>query len=221
MLLNGELVTEDVAQISNWIKRLEQFQVSHKDFDSARERLSKKFGGVASINDTIWSVLNMLVVKYGNSSEALEQIYREMAGLISSEGKDASQLLAQAENVRNNRLTKPKSEKQVFMGHDELAKIRKLRKDGKLDKAEKLLLKAEPSAAVLDELRKIVSNKAKSAKQEGDWKAVVEYLEGYNQYAAKWRDYCVNMVNQEPPSHTASDFKLLQDAKAKLGGEDA
>ena len=93
-----------------------------------------------------------------------------------------------------------------------------MRNDGKLDKAEELLFKADPSPAVLDELSKIASDRAKFAKLNDDWESVVKYLEGYNEYAAKWRDYCVDMVNQEPPSHTARDIKLLQEAKAKLGG---
>jgi hypothetical protein len=213
---DGELITEDDVKIGDWLKRLELFQVSREDFDSAREKLSKKFGKLASVNDTIWLILNVRVGKYGNDLGILEQIYREMAGLVSSEDRNPSRLLEQIENIRNRNMSESKNEKLTFMGHDELAKIRKLRKDGKLEKAEGILLKAEPSPAVLDELRKIASEKAKSAKRVKDWVSVVKYLEGYNEYAVKWRDYCVSMVNQEPPFHTTSDLELLQEAKAKL-----
>ncbi len=109
-----------------------------------------------------------------------------------------------------------KRDKHVFLGQDELQYVRKIRKEGKLDKAEELLLKAEPSAAVLDELRKVASTRARVAKRGGDWKAVVQHLEGYTLYATQWREYCIRMVNQEPPSHTESDYKLLQEAKGKL-----
>ena len=104
----------------------------------------------------------------------------------------------------------------MFLGQDELQYVRKLRKEEKLDQVEELLLKAEKSPAVLDELRKVASTRAKAAKKDGDWKAIVQYLEGYTAYANQWRDHCIKMVNQEPPSHTESDSKLLQEAKERL-----
>ncbi len=106
--------------------------------------------------------------------------------------------------------------KKVFLGQDELQYVRKLRKEGRLDQAEELLLKAEPSPAVLDELRKVASTRARAAKKDGDWGAVVQHLEGYTVYATQWREYCIKMVNQEPPSHTESDSKLLKEAKERL-----
>ena len=80
------------------------------------------------------------------------------------------------------------------------------------------VMKAEPSPAVLDELRKIASKRARGAKKAGDWHAVVQYLEGYTAYAEECRDHCIKTVNAEPPGHTKSDSKLLQEAKAKLTG---
>ena len=84
--------------------------------------------------------------------------------------------------------------------------------NGKFEQAEELLYKADPTPAVLDELRKTASEKAKIAKRNEDWESVVRYLETYNEYAAKWQGY----LNQESRSHTASDNKLLQEAKRKL-----
>jgi len=104
----------------------------------------------------------------------------------------------------------------IFLGHEELTSIRNLRRQGELDKAEKILLKGEPSPAVLDELRKTSSARARLAKKDGDWEAVVRHLERYTSYAQKWRRYCVKMANQEPPTHTARDRKLLHEAKSKL-----
>ena len=83
-----------------------------------------------------------------------------------------------------NALTPPR----IFLGHDELVYVRGLRSQGKLDQAEELLKKAEPSAAVLGELRKTASARAKIAKKNGDWKSVIEYLVGYESYAREQRD---------------------------------
>ena len=106
------------------------------------------------------------------------------------------------------------SSSRIFLGHEELANVRLLRSEGKLDQVEELLRKAEPSAAVLDELRKTASARAKIAKKNGDWKSVIECLVGYETYAAEQRDYCIKMVNQEPPEHTATDKKLLAHARS-------
>ncbi len=106
------------------------------------------------------------------------------------------------------------SSTRIFLGHEELANVRLLRSEGKLDQVEELLKKAEPSAAVLDEIRKTASARAKIAKKNGDWKSVIEYLVGYESYAREQRDTCVKMVNQEPPEHTATDKKLLAKARS-------
>ena len=103
-----------------------------------------------------------------------------------------------------------------FFSHEELKRCRELRKMGKLNEVENLLLRANPSPAVLDELRKTQSEKAKIAGREGDWAKVVEYLEMYNGYAEKWKWHCVSTVNQEPPPHTDKDCQLLELARAKL-----
>jgi hypothetical protein len=222
LVRNGELVTEEEASIIDWLASLEYFGITRKEFDKQRNELSKKFGTKATVNDTVWQILNILVSNHANNDIALEQVYREMAKLVSGEGKDPIQYLLEAENVRKRRQDKPsqiQTEKQVFLGHDELKYVRGLRKEGELDKAEELLLKAEPSPAVLDELRKIASTRARAAKKDGDWKAVVQYLEGYTAYADQWRAHCIRMVNQEPPAHTENDAVLLREAKERLAGE--
>lgn len=147
---NGELVTDEQATILDWLGTLEYFGITRKYFDEQRRKLSKEFGAQASVNDTLWQILNNLIITYARNEVALEQIYREMAKLVSGEGKDPTQYLVEAEKVRKRRPDKPTQiQKQVFLGHDELKYVRGLRKEGKLDKAEELLLKAEPSPAVL------------------------------------------------------------------------
>ena len=102
------------------------------------------------------------------------------------------------------------------MGHEELSEVRALRKVGDLDRAERILLNGEPTPAVLDELRKIASTRARQAKKASDWQAVIGHLEGYTIYADRHRQYCIRTVNQEPPDHTKSDLKLLQAARQKV-----
>ena len=133
---NGELVTEEQATILDWLGALEYFGITRKDFDEQRSELSKKFGVQASVNDTLWRIFNNLIITFASNEVALEQIYREMAKLVSSEGKDPTQYLVEAEKVRKRRPDKPiQTEKQVFLGHDELKYVRGLRKEGNLDKA--------------------------------------------------------------------------------------
>jgi DNA-directed RNA polymerase subunit RPC12/RpoP len=218
LVRNGDLVTEEQVTIMDWLVRLEGFGITRNYFDKQRDELTKQFGARASVNDTLWWILNRLILNFARNNGLLEQVYREMASLISSEGRDPTQFLIEAENARRRHqgILSIASQKQVFLGHDELKYVRQLRKEGKLDQAEELLLKAETSPAVLDELRKIASTRAKVAKKNGDWQAIIQHLEGYIIYANQWREHCINLVNQAPPEHTESDKKLLQEAKVKL-----
>lgn len=217
---NGELVTEEQATIKEWLERLAGFGIDQREFNYCRDDLSREFSSQASVNDTVWRILNNLVLIHAGNNKSLELIYGEMSRLVSSEGKDPTKYLIEAEKARNRQQTiSTTPQKQVFLGQTELEYIRAIRKEGKLDQAEQLLLKAEPSPAVLDELRKIASTRAKIAKKDGDWKSVVSHLEGYVAYANQWRKYCIKSVNQEPPDHTDSDCKLLQEAKGRLSNK--
>lgn len=210
----GNLVTEEDAQIEDWLTRTD---ITRTQFDKTRERLSQQFNQRASVNDTIWRLLNELVAKYATHPSSLEQVYRHMSAFMSGEGKDPTMYLIEAEKVRAQYERKGLAPgKDVFLGHDELGYVRKLRQDEKFDKAEELLVRAEPSPAVLDELRKLAVARAALAKKRGDWKSVVMNLEGYENYASKWRSYCIELVNQEPSPLTERDKKLLKEAQAKL-----
>lgn len=103
----------------------------------------------------------------------------------------------------------------IFLNHEKLFEIQRMRKEGKWDEAEAILLKADPTPAVLDELRKILSLRAWVAKKAGDWQIVIEHLEKYVALADEWRDWCMKTVNQGPPPHTPKDQKLLAQAKEK------
>lgn len=211
------LVTEEDALIFDWLLRLERFGISRDGFDQTRRQLSEEFGRLAGVNDTVWRVLNVLVAKHAGDAVILEGVYGEMANLVSGEGKDPTPYLLEAQEAGGKGAQcQAVRRRRTSMGHDKLAYVRRLRSEGKLDKAEELLMKAKPSPAVLDELRKIATTRARKAKKEGDWQAVVQYLEGYDSYAEECREYCIRTVNQEPPPHTKSVEKLLQEARTKL-----
>ena len=212
---NRTLITEEDSQIYDWLMRLEYLGITKKDFDDQREELSKEFGIRASVNDTIWRILNSLVVIHVNNDIKLEYVYRQMAALVAKEGKDPTRLLVQAEDARKGRPSKIElsGDEKVFLGHDELRYVKRLRMNGDFKKVEELLMKAKLSPAVMDEVRKLSSAKAKIAKKKGDWVSVVEYLSGYMEYADK---LCKRFVSQGPPEHTKTDLKLLAEAKSKL-----
>ena len=217
LVRDGKLVTEEGAFLIDWLMRLENFGVNRKDFNQARNQLSKRFGKIASANDTVWQILNNLVIKFGTDNGFLEQVYRAMSSIVSAEGRDPTPYLLEAEKAREKQTNNPsKHQNKLFLGHDELSYARQLRIDGRLDQAEEFLMNGEPYPAVLDEIRKIASERARQKKIESDWVAVIYHLEKYSSYAEKNRNYCIKMVNQEPPSHTKSDIALLIKAKAKL-----
>lgn len=263
LVRSGSLVTEEEAFITDWLDKLEYYGVTRDSFNLTRDRLTKRFGQRANAHDTIWGILNELLMKHGVDNCVLKRIYQFMSDLVASEDRDPTIYLLQAAKARelcNIKFLKRKlsfeefdcelqqifhgeastpvsSESQdtapptklekdnlevdldnlkICLGNEELSYVRRLRNKGKLKKAEELLLKADPSPAVLDELRKLASKRAREAKKNNNWSAVSQHLDGYTTYANRWREYCINIVNQEPPKHTDSDKKLLEEAKMKL-----
>lgn len=90
----GRLVTEDEASTTDWLARVAHLGVSRRDFDRHREELSKQFGTSASVNDTIWRILNVLTATASDAA-TLRSVYLEMAALAAREGKDPKPYLAQ------------------------------------------------------------------------------------------------------------------------------
>jgi hypothetical protein len=107
------------------------------------------------------------------------------------------------------------NEKPYFLDHEKLSAVGRLSVNGEYVIVDKILLISKPSPAVLDQLRKNASRKARDAKKSGDWEKVIEYLEGYIKYANRWKSFCIQFVNQEPPTHTNQDQDLLQLAREK------
>jgi len=96
----GKPVTEDEARIQDNLWHLQWFRLTRLDFDKCRAELSGEFGVIASVNDTVWRLLNTQVAM-SNRADVLEQAYKEMARIATEEGKDPQPYLDEA-----NRMTK-------------------------------------------------------------------------------------------------------------------
>ena len=91
----GKLITEEEAQISEWLGYLDQFDITRSKFDQERKKLSERFKTKASVHDTVWSILNKWVGSHP-AQRSVEFAYREMARLLSQEGKDCNHLIESA-----------------------------------------------------------------------------------------------------------------------------
>jgi len=91
----GRLLTEDQKLVEEWLDRLEMFGITRQTFEQHREQLAKQFGSQPSVNDTVWRILNSLVARTVDHSQA-KLLYNEMAYLVRGEDKDPSPYLAEA-----------------------------------------------------------------------------------------------------------------------------
>ena len=109
--------------------------------------------------------------------------------MVADEGKDPSPYLEAGNST--------------IFDHEELREIRNTFKEYRTVAAEKMLMtSSEISPAVVDELRKIASHRAREAKKKGDWKSVIDHLEGYQQIAEEYKEECIRIANQAPRDHT-------------------
>ncbi len=83
----GILITKEEAEIHDVLKRLEQFGISKEQFTKHNQELTKQSDQQASVNDTVWRILNELVVEKQSYFEK-KQIYFEMARFSRMEGRD-------------------------------------------------------------------------------------------------------------------------------------
>jgi hypothetical protein len=83
----GDLYTEEEAKIGDWMIRLEEYGITRDQFDAEREKLTKRFGQKAPVNDTIWGLFNVFINAHPLSRDT-QFIYWEMARLMSLEGRD-------------------------------------------------------------------------------------------------------------------------------------
>lgn len=103
LVRHGQLVTEDEAGTQDALARLQSLGVTRRDFDETRKKLSKEFGSEASVNDTVWRILNKTVAGTRELS-ARRWAYLEMAHVVSTKGRDPKPYLREAHKVNLDEL---------------------------------------------------------------------------------------------------------------------
>jgi predicted RNA-binding Zn-ribbon protein involved in translation (DUF1610 family) len=95
----------------NWIKRLQFYDVTDKEFDKETAKLKKRFGFNPPYADVAWSIYGKRKIEYAKKRDFhnLSNIYSEMAKLVYEENKPFQDLLEEAhkyvllehENIKN------------------------------------------------------------------------------------------------------------------------
>jgi hypothetical protein len=85
-------------------------------FDNKRKKLSKQFGSEASVNDTIWGIMNDLTSKNKRNPTNLEKIYLLMGDFVEEEGKDPSPYVQQAMKWKEHNIKQELLKTQKIMG---------------------------------------------------------------------------------------------------------
>jgi len=75
-----------------WLERLGKYGVTEQIFKSYQMKLSNEFGTQASINDTVWRILNTELGR-ATDAQSLRTVYYDMAELLRSEGKNPVSVL--------------------------------------------------------------------------------------------------------------------------------
>lgn len=88
-----------------WLGILERFGVNERMLADERKNLSKQLKAEASMNDTLWRVLNALVPKQHDPVD-LEQLYLLMGDFVKDEGKDPDPFIRQAMVVKQDSIRK-------------------------------------------------------------------------------------------------------------------
>jgi ssDNA-binding Zn-finger/Zn-ribbon topoisomerase 1 len=74
---------------NKWLGHLKAYGITKEDFDSEKEKLSKKYGMQASSRDTFWKIFNKLIRVHANDLQTLKQIYYDKALFLNELGKDS------------------------------------------------------------------------------------------------------------------------------------
>lgn len=194
---------------------MKKYGIRQMDFRRRKEVLSEYLSQEASDNDVILSLFSII-------SDALVKqrqfpLYRNLtwdkAIIFASKGKDPKKLFESA----NKTLDKFGEVHASFFGEEEIAKLREIEEEAGDQVPERMYLCADPSPAVLEELRRIYSQRARAAEQANDWQAVQDNLEQYNSLANQRREECLEIANALPPEHTVGDQQLLEKSKEELG----
>lgn len=99
---SGKLFAEDEAKVRDWLESVNRtlfdFEISREKFNSIRQGLSKKFGLKASVNDTLWRILNSVNTP-DKSYQSRKFIYLAMKGILRKEGKKTHEIMVQAHRM--------------------------------------------------------------------------------------------------------------------------
>jgi len=85
---------KEIWQKRHWVEQLSQYGITEKNFNDYQTKLSQEFGTKASVNDTVWRILNVKILQTDNYHE-LKTIYWHMAEVLRSEGKNPNHILEQ------------------------------------------------------------------------------------------------------------------------------
>lgn len=96
----GKLYTEEEKDIKDLLDNftMQELGVNRIIFNKTRQELSQEFGAVASVNDTLWRILNRIVVQ-DKSLTHKKIAYQTMASILKDEGKNTDEILAKAHEM--------------------------------------------------------------------------------------------------------------------------
>lgn len=97
LVRKGVLLTQDDADIHDWLVQFtaSSIPVDRREFDVVRESLGQEFGKQATVNDTVWRILN----RYRS-----EQSYYLMARLAQMENRDPRPFIVSAHKTALHRM---------------------------------------------------------------------------------------------------------------------
>lgn len=95
-IFSSTLLTSEDAMAVDWLKKLEYFGITDKDFLQKKQFLSKKFGEEAKSRDVIWGLFNGNVLSTKKDLHALHMAYYYMALFLNQEGRDCFKLLQES-----------------------------------------------------------------------------------------------------------------------------
>ena len=88
-------ISKDEAGAVDWLRKLE---LSRRDFESERDRLSLHHGVQANPRDIVYSLMNQLLMKYGQppNFDQLKMVYFQMALFLHEERRNPFKLKQEA-----------------------------------------------------------------------------------------------------------------------------
>ena len=129
---------KEISLKNKYLRNLEQYGVTERDYDVQRDRLYKKYGQEPRIPDVVWAVFNELLIAKINDIYSLPMIYFEMALFLNDEGKDPFKILQNSRKMELLRIRQEGGKKVTIIScEDACEQCRRLH--GKVFKIEEAL----------------------------------------------------------------------------------